>query len=123
MFDPMAQQAETKTITNYFQPIVPTAQPGIVQTSLDVNNLELKLGLIQMARDCAFKGSLADDPHRHVGFFLEICSTVKIHGVTSDAIRLRLFPFSMQDKANEWLESLMPGIITTWDGVSSGIFE
>ena len=35
--------------------------------------------------------------------------------MTDDAIRLRLFPFSLRDKAKVWLNSLPPGIITTWE--------
>ncbi|KAH9704556.1 hypothetical protein KPL70_011517 [Citrus sinensis] len=31
---------------------------------------------------------------------------------------LRLFPFSLRDKAKEWLNSLPVGTITTWDGLA-----
>lgn len=118
----MAQQAETKTIRDYFQPTGPTTQPGIMQASLEVNNVELNPGLIQLTRDCAIRGSPAEDPHRHILSFLEICNTIKINGVTFDAIRLRLFLFSVQDKAKDWLESLTPGSITTWDGLAHTFF-
>lgn len=76
-----------------------------------------------MAQDCAFKGSPDEDPYRHVHSFLEICSTVKINGVTPDVIRLCLFSFSVQDKAKAWLESLMPGNITTWDGLAQAFLN
>ena len=46
---------------------------------------------------------------------MEICDTFKHNGVTDDAIRLRLFPFSLRDKAKVWLNSLPPSIITTWE--------
>lgn len=35
---------------------------------------------------------LTDDSNAHLGSFLEICDIIKIHGITEDAIRLRLFP-------------------------------
>ena len=35
--------------------------------------------------------------------------------VSEDAVRLRVFPFSLRDRAKEWLNSLPPGSITTWD--------
>ncbi|WRX31367.1 Reverse transcriptase domain - like 10 [Theobroma cacao] len=35
--------------------------------------------------------------------------------VTDDAIRLRLFPFSLRDKAKSWLNSLPNGSITIWE--------
>ena len=46
--------------------------------------------------------------------FLEICDTIKINGVSDDAIRLRLFPFSLKDKAKVWLNSKAPNFFTTW---------
>ena len=35
--------------------------------------------------------------------------------MADDAIQLRLFPFSLRDKAKVWLNSLPPGLITTWE--------
>ncbi|CAA7034106.1 unnamed protein product [Microthlaspi erraticum] len=39
----------------------------------------------------------------------------KINGVSEDAIKLRLFPMSLADKAHQWEKSLPHGTITTWD--------
>ena len=38
--------------------------------------------------------------------------------MTDDAIILRLFLFSLRDKAKVWLNSLPPGVITTWEGLA-----
>ena len=46
-----------------------------------------------------FGGSQAEDLNAHIASFLEICDTFKHNGITDDAIRLRLFPFSLRDKA------------------------
>ncbi|KAL0283121.1 UNVERIFIED_CONTAM: hypothetical protein Sradi_7240100 [Sesamum radiatum] len=40
--------------------------------------------------------------------------SVQFNGVSSDAIRLRIFPFSLCDTAKDWLQSLPAGSITTW---------
>ena len=44
-----------------------------------------------------------------------MCITFKINGVTNDVIRLRLFPFSVKEKAQLWLASLPSESIKTWD--------
>ena len=51
----------------------------------------------------------------HVKDFLEICANCKFQNFTDDSIRLRLFPFSLKDKAKAWLNSLSSGSITSWE--------
>ena len=64
-----------------------------------------------------FRGLANDDPNLNIANFLEICDTFKHNGVTDDAIRLRLFPCSLNNKAKAWLTSLPLGTINTWDGL------
>ncbi|XP_075500045.1 uncharacterized protein LOC142538615 [Primulina tabacum] len=40
------------------------------------------------------------------------------NGVSDDAVRLRLFPFSLRDKAKSWLNCLPVGSITTWEDMA-----
>ncbi|KAL5545248.1 hypothetical protein UlMin_009032 [Ulmus minor] len=68
-----------------------------------------------MVQSNQFGGMSKDDPNAHIAYFLEVCDLYKINGVSEDAIRLRVFPFSLRDRAKEWLNSLPPGSITTWD--------
>ena len=50
--------------------------------------------------------------------FLEICDTLKYNGVSNDALRLRLFPFTLKDKVRAWLKSQPPGSFTNWDDLA-----
>ena len=85
---------------------------------IQANNFEIKPVIIQMIQYSIQFGGLAnDDPNLHIANFLEICDTFKHNGVTDDAIRLWLFPFSLNNKAKAWLTSLPSGTITTWDGL------
>ena len=51
----------------------------------------------------------------HINIFLEICDLFKQNGVSDDAIKLRLFPFSLRDKARVWLNSMLAGTFTSWN--------
>ncbi|KAF7814045.1 uncharacterized protein G2W53_028014 [Senna tora] len=88
----------------------------IRRPSIQANNFEIKPATIQLLQaNGQFGGSPIEDPNNHILNFLEICDTFKHNGVSDDAIRLRLFPFSLRDKAKVWLQSLPEGSITTWE--------
>ncbi|KAL5550248.1 hypothetical protein UlMin_000424 [Ulmus minor] len=68
-----------------------------------------------MVQSNQFGGMSKDDPNAHIAYFLEVCDLYKINGVSDDAVRLRVFPFSLRDRAREWLNSVPSESITTWD--------
>lgn len=63
------------------------------------------------------------DLHKHLRSFIEIYRVVKINEVTKDVIRIRLFPFFLQDKAKDWLESIPFSSITTWDELAQAFLN
>ncbi|KAM1218500.1 hypothetical protein TB2_045615 [Malus domestica] len=71
----------------------------------------------------SFYGLTTEDPNLHISNFVEICETLKIHGATNDAIRLRLFPFSLKDKGKSWFNSLPADSITTWDELANQFLQ
>ncbi|KAL5570136.1 hypothetical protein UlMin_026711 [Ulmus minor] len=93
---------------------------SIQRPPIQANNFEIKPAIIQMIQNSVQFGGLPnDDPNLHIANFLEICDTFKHNGVTDDAVRLRLFPFSLNSKAKAWLTSLPSGTITTWNGLAN----
>jgi hypothetical protein len=68
-------------------------------------NFELKPALIMMVQASPFYAKAHKDTNAHLQHFLEICSTFPIKGVSQEAIRLRLFPFSLLGKAKQWFYS------------------
>jgi len=56
-----------------------------------------------------------EDPLDHLDKFDMLCSLTKINGVSEDGFKLRLFPFSLGDKAHIWVKNLSHDSITTWD--------
>lgn len=74
-----------------------------------------------MVQASQFYGLANDDPNSHIASFVEIRKTFKNNGVTDDAIRLWIFPFSLRDKDKFWLNSLPLGSITTWAELAQGL--
>jgi hypothetical protein len=63
---------------------------------------ELKPALINMVQANPFCGKPHEDANDHLQHFLEVCNTFTVKNVTTDAIRLRLFPFSLLGKVKQW---------------------
>ena len=87
----------------------------IRRSTIQANNFELKSITRHLLQGIQFHGLAHDDLNAHILNFLEVCNTVKYNRVSDDAIRLRLFPFSLKEKAKHWLISEPPDSITLWD--------
>jgi hypothetical protein len=72
-----------------------TSVPTRLTTMVGDGNPELKSALINLVQANLFSGKPNEDSNAHLQHFLEVCRTFTIRGVTDDAIRLRLFPFSL----------------------------
>ena len=99
------------------------ASPPIVNLTVEANNFELRPALISFVEQNQFSGCPTENPHLHLHNFLAKCDMIKLNGVSADAIRLRLFPFSLKDKANDWLLNEEPNSITTWEVLSKAFLS
>lgn len=79
-------------LRDYVMPNVNGAQPIIVPI-VNANNFEIKPSLIQIMQEAQFGGGLAKAPHAHLAKFLKMCDTIKMNGVSNDAIRLCFLHF------------------------------
>ena len=68
-----------------------------------------------MIRELTFDGKVNNGPNQHVENFLDICDLFKHQGTSDDAVRLRLFLFTLIGEAKAWMKLLEPDSITTWD--------
>src|SRR5262249_8715827 len=103
----------------YARPSLNGTNLSITQPTVATNNFEIKSAIIQMIQNSIQFGRLStEDPNTHIASFLEICDTFKSNKVSDDALRLRLFPFSLRDRAKAWLNTLPNGSIVTWDGLA-----
>ncbi|KAL0430890.1 UNVERIFIED_CONTAM: hypothetical protein Sradi_0715000 [Sesamum radiatum] len=99
--------AVERPMMEYSFPTADGMTSSIVKPAVEVNNFEIKPAIIQIIQSSVqFSGLPDEDPNKHLVNFLEICDTFRFNGVSSDAIRLRIFPFSLCDTAKDWLQSL-----------------
>ena len=99
---------------------IPSAANVATGPNVDIGdvNFELKSSLINMVQASPFCGKPNEDANAHLQNFLELWKTIIVRGVTADAIRLRLFPFSLLGKAKQWFYQNKEAV-STWDKCST----
>lgn len=120
-------QEETVEIMAQQRTLRELATPNVNQQPLCIEfpnievAFELKSGLIHLLP--TFRGLAGEDPHKHLKEFHVVCSTMKPQGVSEEQIKLRAFPFSLADKAKDWLYYLPSGSIRTWNELKKRFLE
>ena len=116
-----SEQMADKTLREFSAPSaanIPTGPAGNVGDA----NFEIKTGLITMVQASPFCGKANEDASAHLQQFLEICNTFKMKDVTPDAVRLRLFPFSLLGRARQWFYA-NPEAVNTWEKCSAAFLQ
>ncbi|GKC99230.1 reverse transcriptase domain-containing protein [Tanacetum coccineum] len=96
---PVATMADTRTMSELLQAPTKGYRDAIVIPSILAENFELKVGLLSLVNSIQFHGFEMDDPHSHIRWFNKITSTLKYKNVPHEAIKLMLFPFSLEGAA------------------------
>ncbi|GJZ65221.1 reverse transcriptase domain-containing protein [Tanacetum coccineum] len=116
---PVVTMADTRTMSELLQAPTEGYGDAIVIPAILAKNFELKVWLLQLVTSSQFHGFERDDPHAHIRWFNKITSTLKYKNVPHDAIKLMLFPFSLEGAARIWLEKEPPHSIRTWEDLVS----
>ncbi|GJR55676.1 reverse transcriptase domain-containing protein [Tanacetum coccineum] len=116
---PVATMADTRTMSKLLQAPTEGYDDAIVLPPILAENFKLKVGLRMLVTSSQFHGFERDDPHSHIRWFNKITSTLKYKNVPHDAIKLMLFPFSLEGAARIWLEKEPPRSIHTWEDLVS----
>ncbi|KAL3513318.1 hypothetical protein ACH5RR_026035 [Cinchona calisaya] len=105
-----------RLLREYALPNFDGANSSIEQMPVQANNFEIKLALIQMLQNHAmFGGGPNEDPHTYLMNFEEVLDTFKFNGVHPNCVQMRVFLFSLRDRAKSWLQSHAQGTFTTWN--------
>jgi hypothetical protein len=81
----------------------------------EVNFYEIKPALFNLVLKEQFSGASSDDAAAHLNNFVELCEMQKYKDVDDNIIKLKLFPFSLRERAKDWLLSLPRNSIDSWD--------
>nr|GEY09316.1 reverse transcriptase domain-containing protein [Tanacetum cinerariifolium] len=69
----------------------------------------------QVQNSCQFHGLSGDDADKHLDKFLHVTQSIKVNGVTDDALLLYLFPHSLTHHATAWFDRLSRNSINTFE--------
>jgi hypothetical protein len=116
----MGERNPPRSLRQLFAPDATSAQSCIVVPD-NVIRFELKPSLLNNLP--CFRGLKNEDPYDHVRTFKEVCEFVKSPNVPIDFVRLRLFPFSLHDRAKAWLHNMRPESITSWEMMQSKFYH
>ncbi|XP_061355657.1 uncharacterized protein LOC133300171 [Gastrolobium bilobum] len=103
------------TMEQFLNPSFALVTDAIIIPPIQANNFEVHPAFLQLFQSNQFSREDDYDPNLHVSGFLELCRLHKHNGVSTDVIRLILFPFTLKGKAKEWLRNEPEGSITSWD--------
>jgi len=108
-------QQDNCTLLDYLTP--PNQTINVIRIpTIQANNFEIQMPLIQMMQSIQFGRSPGENLHIHVSKFFQLANTIKMNGISTNTIRLMLFPFFVIDRVMSWFNnSLLEGSITTWD--------
>ncbi|KAL4336251.1 hypothetical protein GQ457_07G005520 [Hibiscus cannabinus] len=82
------QQQPVRTVRDYLAEDLEGLNPTVTIPKYEAEHFEIKPVIFNMLNT--------------LGQFLEICNSFKIHGVSNDVLKLKLFLYSLRDKAKAW---------------------
>ncbi|CAN6694956.1 unnamed protein product [Malus baccata var. baccata] len=64
-----------------------------------------------------------EDPNKHLKEFEVVCSSMTPVNVDGSILKMKAFPFSLLEKAKDWLYELAPGTVTSWESMKRAFLE
>ena len=67
-----------------------------------------------MVRTQLFSGTISEDPSDHLRVFEGLCSILEIPGMAQEAVRWKLFPFSLKERMEQWYTCTIGSMCGDW---------
>nr|GEW49511.1 reverse transcriptase domain-containing protein [Tanacetum cinerariifolium] len=113
-----------RTMEELCQPSLIGQGGPIALMAIQATNFRLKNDMIQQVKNsCQFHRLSGDDANKHLDKFLHVTQSIKVNGVTDDALRLYLFPHSLTHHATTWFDHLPRNSINTFEKMAKMFLE
>ncbi|KAM1430796.1 hypothetical protein ACFX2I_046819 [Malus domestica] len=117
--------ADNRTIKELSASGLDNAVPLCIQYPLaalgKTDEFELKSSLLHHIPK--FHGMSIEDPNKHLKEFEVVCSSMTPVNVDGSILKMKAFPFSLLQKAKDWLYELALGIVTSWESMKRAFLE
>ncbi|GJR53689.1 hypothetical protein Tco_1404210 [Tanacetum coccineum] len=111
----MGDENPIRTLGDYSKPSH-KGYRNTIELPVGNNVVPLRSDTIRLVQnECSFHGLRSEDPNQHLKDFLKLVDSLDLDGENRERTRLRLFQFSLNDQASNWLERLPAGSISTWE--------
>ncbi|GJQ96141.1 hypothetical protein Tco_0007280 [Tanacetum coccineum] len=90
--------------------------------SISDDNIELSKEFLIELKNKAYHGMFDEDVVDHIAKILELLDLIKIPGVDSHRLRMKVFPLSLADDARQWWVNEEEGKIITWEELVEKFF-
>ncbi|CAN6711979.1 unnamed protein product [Malus baccata var. baccata] len=70
-----------------------------------------------------FHGLSMEDPNKHLKEFEVVCSSMAPVNVDESILKMKAFPFSLLEKAKDWLYELAPRTIISWESMKRAFLK
>jgi hypothetical protein len=111
----------TTSLRELFAPVATSSHSCIVLPPTNTTHYDLKPHIIQLLP--SFYSLDNENRYSHVNIFKNIRATTKFQIFSKESVHLRLFPFSLHDRATEWVDSNAPRSITSWESLLSKFYN
>ncbi|KAH9792897.1 hypothetical protein KPL71_004332 [Citrus sinensis] len=115
----MDLQPQERPFKDYFSPLANLSTSCIRYPNVAARSFELKPSVLNCLP--TFYGLENEDPYNHLNDFHVICQTFKYENFSDDDVKLRLFSFSLKDRARSWLNTLPDNSIASWEQMNRTI--
>nr|GEX62893.1 reverse transcriptase domain-containing protein [Tanacetum cinerariifolium] len=115
---------DLRTMGELCQPSLNGRGGPIAPIAIQETNFRLKNDTIQQVKNsCQFHGLSGDDANKHLNKFLHVTQSIKVNGVTDEALHLYLFPYSLTHHATALFDRLPRNSINTFEQMAKMFLE